>query len=185
MVYLALTGRLPDRGESRAFEVALIFLSPCSVAEAPSHAAVLARLCVAADAGVIQVGAIGLAEQAAFVIRELNPVHAWLQEPSAGFPAAHRAADDQERAAVARLRTSLGEQAGNVPGLGLDPSLLAALFCTLFACGLQRLEQWTTAFVLARLPAVAAEAFAATPGDFRGYPMDLPHFRYEGGENER
>jgi hypothetical protein len=182
-IYLALTGRLPEGWESRMFEVALVFLSPCSVAEAPSHAASLARICAAPDAGVIQVGAIGLAEQAAFTIRELALVHVWLMEPSTGFPASHKATDENERSAVGRLRVALGEGA-SLPGLEGDPSLLAALACTLFACGLRTLEQWTAVWVIARLPAVAAEAFAATPGDFRGYPMDLPHFRYEGGDHE-
>lgn len=184
LLYLSLTGELPEPVVSRAFEVALIFLSPCSIAEAPTHAAALARVCVASPAGVLQVGAIALAEQAAFLVERLAPVHAWLPEPTAAFPTSHLAEDDEERAAVDRLRAALGDFIHGVPGLDRDPSLDAALACTLFACGLGAPEQWTTVLVQARLPVVAAEAFAATPGDLRGYPMDLPHFAYEGRDHE-
>jgi hypothetical protein len=182
-VYLALTGSLPTPENSHRFGVALVFLSPCSVAEAPTHAAVLARLCVAKAAGVLQVGAIGLAEQAGFLAHDLEEVRVWLADTGGVFPAAHVADTPEERAAVERFRLALGPGAGTVPGLDQDPTLLAALFCALFASGLTTHAQWTTVFVVARLPVVAAEAFAATPGDFRGYPMDLPHFEYTGGKD--
>ena len=180
-VYLALTGSLPTPENSHRFGVALVFLSPCSVAEAPTHAAVLARLCVAKAAGVLQVGAIGLAEQAGFLAGELEDLRVWLADTSGAFPPAHVAASPGERAAVERFRFALGP--GAVPGLDQDPTLLGALFCALFALGLTTQAQWTTVFVVARLPVVAAEAFAATPGDFRGYPTDLPHFEYTGGKD--
>jgi hypothetical protein len=182
-VYLALTGSLPTPENSHRFGVTLVFLSPCSVAEAPAHAAVLARLCVAKSAGVLQVGAIGLAEQAAFLARELESLRVWLADTGEVFPVAHVAGSAEERAAVERFRLALGPGAGTVPGLDRSPTLLAALFCALFSSGLTTVAQWTTVFMVARLPVVAAEAFAARPGDFREYPMDLPHFEYTGGKD--
>ena len=44
-IYLSLVGELPNDATSRAFEIALHFLAPVSAAEAPSHAAILARFC--------------------------------------------------------------------------------------------------------------------------------------------
>ncbi len=180
-VYLALTGQLPTPVTSQCFAVALVFLSPCTVAEAPTHAAVLARLCVAKTAGVLQVGAIGLAEQAGFLAGKLEDLREWLAAAGGEFPSAHVAGTPEQRAAVGRFRLALGPGAVTVAGLDRDPTLLAAIFCALFSAGLTTLAQWTTVFMVARLPVVAAEAFAATPGDFRGYPMDLPHFEYTGG----
>jgi hypothetical protein len=157
----------------------MVFLAPCSVAEAPSHAAVIARICGAQAAGVLQAGVITLAEQAASLVREHEPLRRWLESPDSVLPAGCEATDDEQRTAVQNLRVALGEFAGQVSGLDRDPNLVAALLCTLFACGLREPHQWVSVLVVARLPAVAAEGFAAAPGDFRGYPMDLPHFRYE------
>lgn len=70
VVYLSLTGELPSDEQSRTFERALILLSPISIAEAPSHAASLARVCDGSNSAVIGTGAIALAEQARFVIAE-------------------------------------------------------------------------------------------------------------------
>src|SRR5581483_9322042 len=44
VVLLCLSGEVPPREVGRAFEIALSFLAPVSVAEAPVHAAGLAHL---------------------------------------------------------------------------------------------------------------------------------------------
>jgi len=68
VVYLSLAGELPDEEHSRIFERALVLLSPISIAEAPSHAASLARVCDGSASAVIGTGAIALAEQARFMV---------------------------------------------------------------------------------------------------------------------
>ena len=42
---LTLTGELPEKETGKIFETALQFAAPITVAEAPTHAAILARLC--------------------------------------------------------------------------------------------------------------------------------------------
>lgn len=69
VVFLSLTGELPTDEQSRTFERALILLSPITIAEAPSHAASLSRVCDASHSAVIGTGAIALAEQARFIVR--------------------------------------------------------------------------------------------------------------------
>src|SRR5262245_62268100 len=53
VLLLALTGTPPDAERGHDFDVALIFLAPISIAEAPVHAASLARLCRAAPSGLV------------------------------------------------------------------------------------------------------------------------------------
>jgi citrate synthase len=86
VIYLSLTGELPTDAQSRTFERALILLSPISIAEAPSHAASLARVCDATHSAVIGTGAIALAEQARFMVANARsepayaPIFAMLEE---------------------------------------------------------------------------------------------------------
>lgn len=179
MVALSLTGELPAPAVSHALQTAMLFLSPCAVSEAPSHAAAIARVCGAQPAGVLQTGAIALAEQAAFWVREHEPLLQWLRDPSPPYPQACMAQSGNDQAAVEQLRDVLGAFAAQVPALEHNPTLVAAALSVLYACGLREAHQWVSLLLIARLPSVAAEAFAATPGDFRGYPMDVPHFAYE------
>ncbi len=179
LVALSLTGELPSARGSRALQVAMTFLLPCTIAEAPSHAAVLARICGAQPAGVLQAGALTLAEQAATWVRDHEPLRHWLARPDSPLPAEFASSDPSDDDAVQSLRDALGDVQSDVVGLDQRPKPLPALFCTLFACGLREPHQWVGVLLIARLPAVAAEAFAAAAGDFRGYPMDLPHFRYQ------
>ena len=70
VVYLSLSGELPTDEQSQTFERALILLAPISIAEAPSHAASLARVCDGSNSAVIGTGAIALAEQARHALGE-------------------------------------------------------------------------------------------------------------------
>jgi hypothetical protein len=175
---LALTGELPAPEVARAFEVATAFLAPVSVAEAPAHAAVLARLCRARTSGILGIAAIALAEQARTVVADHADLVAWLDRPSGDAPARGAATDDDARS-VARLRAALAPTGLRVGLLDRDPTRTAALVAVLHACGLVRPEQIETAIVIARLPCVMAEASAVRPGRFRRYPTNLPPFRYE------
>ena len=55
----------------------------------------------------------------------------------------------------------------------------AAVLSVFHAIGLNGPLQMATAVLLARLPAVVAEASYWQPGRFEQYPMNLPYFYYE------
>jgi hypothetical protein len=177
---VALTADAPDAATGRAFEVALTFASTTSVAEAPAHAATLARICGAQSSAILAVAATILGEQARSLCDELEPAIPRLLIGSLnGMTAALTARSESERAAVQRLREALGEFVRNVPSIGYDIRLDVAIVAVLVACGLRRREHIEAAFVIARLGVAFAEALATTPGDHRSYPLDLPSFRYE------
>lgn len=180
VMLVALTGETPSADVSRAFGVALAFASPVSVAEAPAHAAALARICGARTAGVAGVAAVALAEQARALMDDHEPVLARLVIGSLnGMASRYAARDDEEREAVQRLRDVLGAFRARVPALGYDLRLETAILAVLLACGLRTRDQVEIAWTCARLPIACSEALAWKPGDLRAYPMDLPRFVYE------
>jgi hypothetical protein len=183
VVFLALTGELPTSVQTRAFEIASIYLSPVSIGEAPAHAAALARLIDSAPAATIGVTAIVLGEDAESSLRSLAALLEWLRAPAETLPAGFGAESDGERQRVHELRALLGSIGFETPILraGLDPSIKAALFGVLFALGLDDVRRMHAAIVWARMPCAIAEALA-WPGLFRGYPMDLPDFRHKGAD---
>lgn len=181
IAFVALTGDLPiDAATSRALEVAIAFLAPASIADPPAHAGALARICGARIAGVLAVTAVALAEQARVLYEAHEAVIPRLLIGSLnGMAASFAARDDQERAAVQRLRDALGPFCARVPALGFDLRVDTAIFAVLLACGLRTREQLEVIVTCARLPVACAEALAWTPGDLRAYPMDMPRFEYE------
>ena len=178
LLYLSLTEDLPaTRGVTRAFDAALAFLSPASVATAPTHSGVLTRLCGSPTASVLAVTAVGLSQEAqAFVERHLT-LRSWLGKPEEmDYPDDLRATNLDDRHAVERLF----DAAKLTPSAARhDPSLGAAIFSVLFEIGLTEANQWERAVVTARLPAAWAEALSTKPLAFRDYPMELPKFSYE------
>jgi hypothetical protein len=177
---LAATRELPRSDlEARAFEVCLVFLSAAPIAEPPAHLAALTRMCGGTDAAVLGTGALALAEQAQDFASRHAELLAWLGAPAGRFPEEFRARGGDDRAAVARLAGALAGAGLDAPGFDEDPTLEAALVCALRACGLSAPHQLATAFVVARLPAVAAEGFAVRGGHLQLYPIDLPHYAYE------
>lgn len=176
---IALTAEAPDAATGKAFEVAMTFTSPTSIAEAPAHAATLARICGARTSGILAVTATTLAEQARSLCDDIEPAIPRLLIGSLNGMASKLAArDEAERAAVGRLRVALGDYVRRVPSIGYDLRLDVALVAVLLACGLRRREQIEAAICIARLAPAYAEATAATPGDHRSYPLDLPNFVY-------
>lgn len=178
-VLLTLTGELPTRAQARAFEVALMAWAPIPISEAPAHAAAIARLSGTPTRGLLGLGATGLAEQARDVVARHRDLLRLVEQGSVQeLPSALAARSQGDRDQVSLLRQALPE-GFEVPGLDRDPALETALVLVLATCGLRRPWQMETALVMARLPALAAEAHAHKPGDIGSYPMNLPPFRYE------
>jgi len=179
VIFTSLVGELPDDVVSEAFAVALTFVSTVTVAEAPAHAAVVARVCGPRASSMLSVAGTALAEQT----RELLDEHAailpkLLVGALNGSAATFAPRSSDERGAVERLRVALGGFVRRVPALGYDIRLDTAIIATLVACGLRDRELVEVAIVSARLPVVCAEALAWRPGALRDYPMDLPRFIY-------
>ena len=183
LLLLAGSGDLASPAAARALELALIFLSPISVAEAPAHAGLLARLCDVPAQGRLAIGALALAEEAAFVLREHAAWLDWLGAPEAArgpAPEPFLAASEDERASVARLRSALEAIPFRVSALDLEvqPTRTAALLAVLITSGLP-VAFIPVAWTIARLPALAAESASAHRLAFHRYPINLPPLDYE------
>lgn len=179
-VLLALTGELPSAEQARAFDVALNFLAPITVAEAPAHAALIARICVGTTSSLTGTSAIGLAEQSRFDLTRYQEFVAWLAAPSENAPAKFMATSHRDRLRVSALRLALRTRKCVAPKhLALDLDENAAIIAVLFECGLRSLPQIEVVRTFARLPLVMAEALAAPPAGHKDYPLMLPMIRYE------
>jgi len=176
---LALTGEPPSTETGRAFEVALIFLTPTTVAEAPVHAAGLARLCGSPTAGTLSTGAMTLVQQAAHELEHLDSLQAWLAQARGDLPKRFISEDAAETRAVERFRRALPKDTASHRIFLHRPLLMAAIAAVLIGCGLTRPDQLTTVWLTARLPGMSAETFHVMPGSFEHYPMHLPPYRYE------
>jgi hypothetical protein len=183
LLRLALAGELPCDAESRAFDLALQLLAPIDVTCAPAHAGVLARICGARSSATIGVAALALAEEARALVAEhaalLSWLDVWSSASPAAFPAAFVATSVEDVRAAAGLHAAVGETGLAVPALAASPTRTAGLLAIVHACGLRRAEQIEAVLVLARLPCVLGEAFAASAGAFQSYPMRLPPFRHD------
>lgn len=179
LVLLSLTGELPSEQQAKAFDVALVFLAPIAVHDAPAHAAVLARICGGKPGAVVSTAAIGLGELARFTLEEHASLLAWLTDGATSAPPDNALArDHDDRASTARLRAALRSTGLDVPALAHDLARVPALLVALHACGLRRAEQLEVAMTVARLATTAAEGLAAKPAGFKEYPLGLPPFRY-------
>jgi hypothetical protein len=181
VLYLALTGELPAAEASRGLAVAMTFLASVGINEGPPHAAFLARLCNAPARAVLQVAAVGLAERGRQAIEELCDFLAWLGSPQSTPPGRYTTADPAHAQSVARLRAALPATL-LVPALDHPLTRSAAIAAVLFACGIRSSDAMESVWTLAALGPTFAEAMTAKPLAFREYPMNLPRFRYGGGE---
>ena len=172
-LYLAIKADLPNDPRSRALEIALTFALPLSVAEAPIHAAALARICGARPSGVASVASLALGEQTSETVRELLPVLRGEAEPPVDVTP--RAA-----ASVARLRALLTGVL-DVPLLDRQPSRELAILAVLWACDLRTEWELVHAMTLARLPSAVAESGPRRPLDFASYPTTTPPIDYTEG----
>ena len=184
-VLLFLTGELPTEEQAAAFDVALVFLAPLSVAHAPTHAGVLARLCGARFSAVSAIAAVTLAERGRSTLDANGAVLEWLDRLRASSdeppPAESLAAGESDRSSVSRLRTALAHRGVEIPALGSSNDLgrFPALLATLHFAGLEHREQIEAVLVLASFASTIAEARTRTVASFREYPMNVPRFVYE------
>ncbi len=176
VVLLALTGAPPNREAGRAFEVLLIHACGIAVGEAPSHAAVLARLCSARPSGVAAVAAIGLTEQSRARSETLAPLLAWLRDGRPG-PAPIGGASG----ATARLQDDLRSAGAAVDPRDAALDHEAAIVAAMFDLGLREAWQIEMAWSLARWPIAVAEAMSHEDGALGTYPIRLPPFELVGG----
>ena len=139
----ALTGEVPSPQAGAAMAIAMTFAAPISVAEAPAHAASLARRCGTDHAGVMGVAALALVEQARHLVETGGD-------------------RGDEGEAVGRLRDALGQRGVELEGEGSD--LWQAIVEVFRFCGLHEPWQLECAIVLSRLPVAVAEAMAAPQG---------------------
>ncbi len=178
-LFLSIVGELPDDATSRVFDVTMQFASVISVAEAPSHAAVLARICDASTAGMSSVAMLGLGEQARFLVGEYRPWLEWLRSPADEIPDIARADTDHGQTAIDRLRKAILPTGLAVTGLEREINRTAGVLACFFRCGLVNDDHLEVAIALARFPLVMAEALATPSGSFKDYPVRLPQIRYE------
>jgi hypothetical protein len=181
LVLTALRGSPPQRGEGRAFEVALGLFAPSSIREAPAHAAALTRMLGAGPSAVVATAATLLAEQAQDLVTTHGPWLAWLDAPAGDPPAAFLATSDEDRQCLAVIR-DLVEADLCAALVSVDVTADAAVLALMHACGLTRPRQIVAAVVLARMPAVVAEADRHRPSRLHAYPMTIPPFAYEEDE---
>jgi hypothetical protein len=180
IVLLSLTGEL-DPVAGAALDVVLRFACATSVADAPTHAATLAKLCGSRVSGIVSIAATGLAEQSRAILDEHERVIPRLVIGSLnGMAKDYAARDEDERHAVEALRQALGSFTARVPALGYDIRIDTAIVAVLLGCGLREREHLELALTLARLPVACAEAFAAETGAFKEYAINTPAFVYTG-----
>jgi hypothetical protein len=184
-VLLSLTGELPTQQQGRAFELALLFLAPVSIAEAPTHAGTLARICGARSSAVVGVTALALVERGRQLLDQYSLVIAWLADPARSFPATFRAKSAAERASVARLSAALAASSVELHVFGWDPDRFSAVLALLAYAGLTRREQLEPVFVLASLAPSLGEAFTRDVASLDAYPLLVPPFMYEEAERDR
>jgi hypothetical protein len=181
LALLALTSQPPDEAVGRAATVALAFLAPAPINEAPTHAAMLTQLCGGEKSALVAVAALGLAEQAGAWAKEHQPLFDWLQSGNSGpFPEVARKPEQsaQKRTLIAALSARQADAICRRLLEAHEFSLMAACLAVLWHCGVKTDAQLITLLVSTRLPTAVAEALAHNPRAFKTYPMNLPAFSY-------
>jgi hypothetical protein len=179
ILYLSLVGELPDAKAARVFDLALASLASMSPREAPTHIAVLSRICAAQLSSAFGAGLVALAEQARFIVAEHMELLAWLRNPTSALPAKYTSEDPWTASLVSAARGL------DVPELTATMTRDAARLTLLHAAGLRDPNQWEAAIVGARFSGLAAEALLATPDQLKLYPVKVPPYHYVAKEPAR
>lgn len=180
MIYLALTGEIPDQKIGKAFEYVLKFLFPMTAAEAPSNAGILAKVCSGESSAVLSVTAVTLVDMASFWMEKHEKLLSWLEAPHNPFPKEY-CNQDRESQSIVRQFSKLIYQTGiSSPIFEHNPTLIAALIAILYACDIKKSDQIKAAIVFAKYPCAITEGFATASFSFKKYPIRLPDYKYEG-----
>ena len=162
LVMLGAPPPTPDWG--RAVNIALVVLGITSVAEAPVHAATVARRCGSPARVTLGIGMLGLAEQAQDWITRTKRI------------------EDSESKQSAEPTWSLLPASVRAVLKDCPRSRQVLAFEILSAAGLRTETQLVAVFCLSRISSLASEVDAVRRGDLRDYPMRLPDFAYEDRE---
>lgn len=181
--WLTYTGELPNAVQHQLYDLALSLLAPAAITCAASHAAVLTRLLAAPNANVVAVAAMVCAEHANAEIVIHAPWLAWCAAPTGEAPSEFLAGGDDDTASVVRERlVALGVE---LPAVTRHtPTTTATALALLHACGLHDPLRLTAVVVQAQLPCLIAEAERHTPRRLQHYPIELPVFAYQEGEDD-
>ncbi len=172
-IFLALVGDLPDERASRLFRIACHACCTISVAEAPAHIAVLARLSGGQLGAAMSAGVVAAADRADQLVATHAGLLAWLDAPTGAVAAEF--VDDAARPWTATLLAVIGGEATNVRP---EMSRAAATITLFHDAGLRSAESIAAALIAASCSSIAAESLATGPHDLGKYPVKLPEFRY-------
>jgi hypothetical protein len=175
VVYLAITGELPDDRSAQLFRTALTASAPASVRDASAHGAVLARVSAASVATSIAVGAIGAAAEVQDLVERHAELFGWFAARTAETPPAFRAESDDWVGALLESVRGIDPQ----PDLPRpDMTRDAAVIALMCAAGVRTPDQVMAALLMSRLCGISAEVLATGPQHFWNYPVQVPATRY-------
>lgn len=178
MAYLALTGHLPQKEQSVLLELALRLWAAFSLAEAPAHAASLARICGSSNSATISIAATLLSEQSQNLIRHNKSWLDFLRNKSKLD--SHRELPSPRTVHWLRAITKqLPKNIKNIEFLEKSTTPEELILALLVLAGIEASTQISSFLVLARLPVSCAEAWTQKAASFADYPSDLPGFRYQ------
>jgi hypothetical protein len=175
VLFSGLIGELPDRASSQRFALALLASAATSVAEAPTHVALLGRIAGGEFSAALGAGLLALADQARSKTEDHAALVAWFENPLDELPPSACDSAGTDREWIASLLSTLGGATTLVRvGMTRDAARLA-----LFAdAGIREPERVQAALTVAGSLGVIAEALLAGPSDLGSYPVKLPPFHY-------
>ena len=179
MAYLTLVGELATAQQTQALELALRLWSAISIAEAPAHAASLARICGTSNSATIGIAATVLAEQGRDVLQRNQGWLDFLRHKQQHIKTARPAPSSKAQKWQALALQIIDENNNIINKLNKAHSCEEILLSLFFAAGMTRSTEIETFLLMARLPAVCAEAWTRKGASFSDYPSDLPGFRYQ------
>ncbi len=183
VIFLSLTGELPNKTVLKTFDCAMCFLAPVSVAEAPVHAAVLSGLCGSGTGGITGVAAVTLAEKARWTVSHHMKLLSALSDRTSALPEQYISENSAEKNETALLVNAAESAGSSVPETFRELKPVSAAIAVLFqCCGIAEPRILETLITIASLPCTLAEGMAVKPGNFRTYPIELPRFSYSSAE---
>jgi hypothetical protein len=174
LLFLAVVGELPDPRSAALFALSLCTFATPSVAEAPTHAAVLTRLAGAPVSSALGAGLVAAADQARHLLVQHASLLVWLETPTETVPAS----GTQDPAWMETLITAVKKIDPDANHLQLDMSRDAGRIALMYMAGIRAADQMVAVMVAARVCGIAAEALATGPQHLGQYPVTLPPFRY-------